>query len=424
MVGVPAEPILDALSDASIDADLAARLWAGSGCQAITAPAVAVPVRLVAGVAAMVDGLDARGAGLAASFGSGGLGLLGARSASLRLPASGRASCGGAARLMPAADGWFTASFPRTTDWELVPAWLGIDADVSTAESGDARWSDVERAVARRPAGDLVEMGSTLGIACARVGEVRDARPTVVQRFGTAQPRSVRGVRVVNLASLWAGPLCADVLRRLGADVVCFESLGRPDGARATAAWFDAIHAGQRSVALDLGAPDGVERLTRLLAAADVVIEGSRPRALQQLGIDPEALVAGGRPQVWVSITGHGRDAGHAMRIGFGDDAAVAGGLVGHLAAGPVFLADAVADPLAGLVSAAAVVDLLAAGGRGLVDVALGRVAACLAPRPDDPAPPALGSPSPPVAPREPAPPFGLGSGTAGVWRDWAIGPV
>ena len=62
---------------------------------------------------------------------------------------------------------------------------------------------------------------------------------------------------------------------------------------------------------------------------------------------------------MWVSITGHRRLAPQSMRIAFGDDAAVAGGLVGRLVDGPVFLADAVADPLAGLTATMSVVDLL-----------------------------------------------------------------
>jgi hypothetical protein len=79
-----------------------------------------------------------------------------------------------------------------------------------------------------------------------------------------------------------------------------------------------------------------------------------------------------------VSITGHGRD-GDATRVAFGDDAAVAGGLVVTDAGGPWFCADAVADPLAGLAAAAACVEALASGGRRLLDVAMSTVAASAA---------------------------------------------
>ena len=62
----------------------------------------------------------------------------------------------------------------------------------------------------------------------------------------------------------------------------------------------------------------------------------------------PPACAAAGSA-VWVSITGYGRDGPAAQRVAFGDDAAVAGGLIGGDRTDPVFCADAVADPLAGL---------------------------------------------------------------------------
>ena len=82
---------------------------------------------------------------------------------------------------------------------------------------------------------------------------------------------------------------------------------------------------------------------------------------------------------MWISITGYGRSDAAGERVGFGDDAAVAGGLVVWDAEGPCFCADAVADPTTGLVAAAAALRGLAAGGRWLVDVALRDVAAELA---------------------------------------------
>ena len=84
-------------------------------------------------------------------------------------------------------------------------------------------------------------------------------------------------------------------------------------------------------------------------------------------------------PRVWLSITGYGRTAPGRDRVAFGDDAAAAGGMVAWDQAGPCFLADAVADPCAGLVGAAAVLRALASGGRWLIDVSMRDVAAHLA---------------------------------------------
>jgi crotonobetainyl-CoA:carnitine CoA-transferase CaiB-like acyl-CoA transferase len=163
------------------------------------------------------------------------------------------------------------------------------------------------------------------------------------------------------------------------------ESVHRPDGARqGPVAFFDLLHGGQEAVALDFRTTDGRAALRRLLRSADVVVEASRPRALEQLGIVAdtvlsEAAAAGVGPRAWVSITGYGRAAPGRDRVAFGDDAAVAGGLVAWDESGPCFLADAVADPCAGLVAAAAVLRALAAGGRWLLDISMRDVAAHLA---------------------------------------------
>ena len=178
---------------------------------------------------------------------------------------------------------------------------------------------------------------------------------------------------VVDLSSLWAGPLCTRLLHERGARVIKVESTTRPDGARrGPAAFFEVMHRGKGFVALDFKSG----ALTDLLRTADVVVEGSRPRALEQLGIDARALLEHG-PRVWLSITGHGRDEPQRNWVGFGDDAAVAGGLVAHTDDGtPCFLGDAIADPLTGIAGAAAVLDALKAGGRWLIDCNLAGVAA------------------------------------------------
>jgi hypothetical protein len=84
-------------------------------------------------------------------------------------------------------------------------------------------------------------------------------------------------------------------------------------------------------------------------------------------------------PRVWVSITSHGRSPGSALRVGFGDVAAAAGGLIARDEDGPCFLSDAVADPVTGLVGAAAALEALAAGDSWLINAAMAPMAAALA---------------------------------------------
>jgi hypothetical protein len=281
--------------------------------------------------------------------------MLGERAALAGSSRQGSTSCGGGTRLVATADGWLALNLARPQDVELLPAWLGTD--------------DVASAVAERSAADVVAAGAALGLAVAVVGETPPGEPVVRHRLGEA-PRLDRPPLVVDLSALWAGPLCSHLLQLDGARVVKVESRARPDGGRAdTTGFYDLLNHGKASVALDLPSTYGLAQLRRLLAVADVVIEGSRPRALRQWGIEPDG------PQVWVSITGHGRDAA-PDRVAFGDDAAAAAGLVAWDDDGPCFLADAVADPLTGIVAAAAVRTALADGGRWLLDVALARVAA------------------------------------------------
>ena len=267
-----------------------------------------------------------------------------------------------------------------------MPAWVDLDAAVDVgAGAAEHLWPTVAAAVAAAPVGSLVAQGVLLGMPVAAVGErTVPAAPVTVASLGAAT-RPLRGEPlVVDLSSLWAGPLCGRLLAQRGCRVVKVESAHRPDGARfGNRRFFRALNGAKEQRVVDLRTPDGVGELRALLADADVVIEGSRPRALHQLGCAADAFGADG-PAVWVSITGHGRTGDGALRVGFGDDAAAAGGLVAWDERGPCFVADAVADPLTGVAAAAAAVAGLAAaragaGERVVVDAALARVAAWVA---------------------------------------------
>jgi hypothetical protein len=362
----------------------------------LPAPATMVAIEALVADAAVTDALA----------------LLGERAALSGLSRHGSTSCGAATRLVPAADGWLAVALARPDDVDLLPAWLEVGND----GEGSDPWALVARVVSTRPAADLVDRAGLLGLPVARLGEAaRSAAPVLSQPYG-ARPPLGHPPLVVDLSSLWAGPLCSHLLALEGARVVKVESTTRPDGARADrSGFFDLLNHGKSSVALDLSSAEGVTRLRDLLAAADVVVEGSRPRALRQWGIEAEALLATAHgPRVWVSITGHGRVGPAGARVGFGDDAAVAGGLVVGDAVGPCFLADAVADPLAGIAAAAAVTEALAKGGAWLLDVALARVAASVA-GPDWTGRAIVGPLEPPRARPVPGPARPLGADTVTV---------
>lgn len=408
----------------ALPTDLVAR-WAVSGAMALTGrpdgPGLGPPAGLVPGLERLArpfPDVDP-------------LALITERAAIAGLIRRGRESCGRSCRLLPTADDWLAISLPRPEDVELVPAWLEVRPSQGGASPGaEPPWPAIAAAVAHRPAEEVVDRGTMLGLAVAAVGTAAVRDPVVGTVFGAApptggllgrrltgpgQPDGLSPLVVVDLSALWAGPLCGALLAGAGATVVKVEATGRPDGARfGPSAFFDRLNASKRSVALDLTTSTGISALQRLIAQADLVIESSRPRALRQLGIDAAAILAGAStgPRIWVSITGHGRD-DDPGRIGFGDDAAAAGGLVVDDGTGPLFCADAVADPCAGLAAAGACIDALAADGRWLLDVSMSAVAASLA-GPTLGLPPGL-SASAPKPPNASTPAPSLGADTSAV---------
>jgi hypothetical protein len=293
------------------------------------------------------------------------------RSADLKLGEPGLRSPNRSCRLVRAADGWIAVNLPRADDIDLLPAWLYEETD-------RAPWTAVVEVARGRSWRDLVDGARLLGLPAAGVGEVRRATmdaPVVTMGRPAARPLQPR--TVVDLSSLWAGPLCGAVLAALGLAVTKVESLARPDPSRAsTPDFFRRLNGAKAELAVDFASREGRGRLRELMLAADVVITSARPRAFEQLGLSPKALFAERPALVWVAVSGYGWTNGMGDRVGFGDDAAAAGGLVDWTPRGPRFLGDALADPLTGLAAAAGALKALQAGGGVLVDAALAGTAA------------------------------------------------
>ena len=357
----------------------ASERWARSGLALLTGGAAPVlPERDFSGrLAAMLAAARDAGAGPGVD-----MRLFSERAAELGLTRRGQTSANGTARLIETADGWLAVNLARPDDIELVPAWIGHGV-------GEDPWTVLEDAARRRTAPDLAEAGQELGIPAAIVASPDDVQQqfrrvaghTRTARLAEGRGEPVRNPLVIDLSSLWAGPLCAHLLGLAGARVVKVESLARPDAARGgPPGFFDRLQAGHESVVLDFATREGRAQLSRLIARAEVVIESSRPRALEQLGVDLATMFAASPALVWVSLTAYGRSGPWSNRVGFGDDAAAAGGLVvWGQARRPMFAGDALADPIAGLAAATSALEALAAGGGWHVDVALRDAAALVA---------------------------------------------
>ncbi|WP_197375738.1 CoA transferase [Mycolicibacterium baixiangningiae] len=301
--------------------------------------------------------------------------LLTGRAALLGLPPPGQVSAGGASRLLRARDEWCAFTLSRPDDIAAVPALLECD-DVDSDP-----WPAIAQWLATRSADTAVARARLLGMPAAVLAETSPALPVVSGVGPLAPPRTWADLLVVEMASMWAGPLCGRMLARAGATVVKVETPARPDGTRAgSPEFFDWVNSGKLCIAADF---DDHEALRALLAAADVVIEGSRPAALARRNLGPD-IVPARDGRVWVRITGHGTAGECADRVAFGDDAAVSGGLVARAQDGPLFVGDAIADPLTGLAAAHAVFDALRRGGGELLEVSMAAVAAGYAALPED----------------------------------------
>jgi hypothetical protein len=382
--------------------------WAASGAMALTGTAGEPPAASPAGAFGLAEEVTGRLAAVTREAGAevrtDPAELIAGRAALMGLTRNGRISAGGSSRLLRAADGWCAVTLSRSDDVAAVPAILGVlgtlgDPRGDGTGTGPEVWTALERAALAVPAAEIANAAQLLGVPGSALpgkpaarGSTGDAKWPPWSRTGLAEPSPearLAGAVVADLSSMWAGPLCARLLGLAGARVIKVESPDRPDGARAgNQDFYDWLHAGHESAALGFRSQRDI--LRALLTTADIVIEASRPRALANLGLAPEEI----RPkkgQVWLSITGYGR--AEPDRVAFGDDAAVAGGLVGWPGGSaserdngpadrPVFCADAIADPLTGVCGALAVAESVAQGGGHLIDLSMRSVAAAFASAP------------------------------------------
>ncbi|SFX93225.1 Crotonobetainyl-CoA:carnitine CoA-transferase CaiB [Paracoccus pantotrophus] len=144
---------------------------------------------------------------------------------------------------------------------------------------------------------------------------------------------ALKGLRVVELARILAGPWIGQTLADLGAEVIKVEApegddtrrwgppfIERPraDGTtERVAAYFHAANRGKRSVTCDFNDPADLERLRALIDQADVVIENFKLGGLRKFGLDYATLSARNPRLVYASITGFGQDGPRAAQPGY-----------------------------------------------------------------------------------------------------------
>lgn len=195
----------------------------------------------------------------------------------------------------------------------------------------------------------------------------------------------LRGLRVIDASTLFAGPLAAMHLGDMGAEVIKVEHPQRPDPARGHGPskdghnlWWKTLGRNKRTVTLDLSQPGGREAFGRLAASADVVVENFRPDTLERWGLGYAELSADNPGLVLARVTGFGQIGPYRRRPGFGTLAEAMSGfaaMTGEPDGPPTLPPFGLADGIASLATAYAVMVALHARertGRGqVVDLAI-----------------------------------------------------
>jgi CoA:oxalate CoA-transferase len=202
----------------------------------------------------------------------------------------------------------------------------------------------------------------------------------------TTPPTSpLTGVKVLDLARVLAGPLCAAMLGDLGATVTKVELPGHGDDSRhftphqnGESTYFMLLNRGKRSITIDLKSPEGHALLLKLIAQADVLVENFRPGVTARLGIDWETVKAVNPRLVYVSISGFGQTGPLSKRAAYDHIVQAMGGIMsvtGWPDGPPTRIGDAVGDVVAGVYGSwGALAALLQRGITGVgqhVDVAM-----------------------------------------------------
>jgi len=201
----------------------------------------------------------------------------------------------------------------------------------------------------------------------------------------TTSEGPLAGLRVLEAATLFAGPLAATMMADFGADVIKIEHPKTSDPVRyhgyqkgGSSLWWKMIGRNKRTITLYLGAPDGQTLMKQLVAGADVLVESFRPGTLERWNLGPDVLHAINPRLVITRVTGFGQFGPYSGRPGFGTLAEAMSGfaaMTGEPDGPPTLPPFGLADGITALAAAAATMFALRAReqtGRGqVVDMAI-----------------------------------------------------
>ncbi|MCJ0978785.1 CoA transferase [Rhodococcus sp. ARC_M12] len=175
----------------------------------------------------------------------------------------------------------------------------------------------------------------------------------------------LEGIKVLDISTILAGPLVAQILGDFGAEVIKIEHPTKPDGMRGHGLdkdghplWWTMIGRNKRTMTLDLGNAQGGALFRRLAAEADVVVENFRPGTLERWGLGYDVLSELNPGLILLRVTGFGQTGPYATRPAFGTLVESMSGfahLTGEADGPPTLPAFGLADSLAGIAGSSAV---------------------------------------------------------------------
>jgi crotonobetainyl-CoA:carnitine CoA-transferase CaiB-like acyl-CoA transferase len=134
----------------------------------------------------------------------------------------------------------------------------------------------------------------------------------------------LKGIRVLELGQLIAGPFTGSFLGYFGADVIKVEQPGVGDPLRKwrmmdgdTSVWWASMARNKKCITVNLRTEEGCEIIRKLVAECDVLIENFRPGAMEKWGLGPDVLRKENPGLIYTRISGYGQDGPYSSKLGF-----------------------------------------------------------------------------------------------------------
>jgi len=141
----------------------------------------------------------------------------------------------------------------------------------------------------------------------------------------------LEGIRVIEIATAWAGPVCGRMLADMGAEVIKIENPERPDSGRMWPPYADAepgvnrsgffatMNLGKKSSLLDLKQPESIKIVKQLIKKSDIVVENFHPGVMDKLGLSYTALRLVKPDLIMISLSGYGATGTEKDCVAYGE---------------------------------------------------------------------------------------------------------